>query len=72
MDPIHLGLLEVEVQAQWTAVLRAFRHFFRHSYGRRLDRGRVLSVLDQAREAVPLLQRDIIRFLSRLGASLQS
>jgi len=52
--------------------LRSFRHFFRHAYGRRLREERVLEVLRRAREAHPLLKRDLEHFLNRLGASLEA
>ncbi len=48
--------------------LRAFRHFFRHAYGRRLEEARVQLVLDRAREARSLLQQDVTGFLSQLGS----
>jgi hypothetical protein len=41
---------------------------FRHAYIVRPDEGRVRSVLARAREASPLLERDIAQFLDRLGS----
>ncbi|RPI49180.1 MAG: hypothetical protein EHM56_12760 [Chloroflexi bacterium] len=52
--------------------LRAFRHFFRHAYGRRLQESRVQAILEQAREAKPLLERDVEQFLAQLEAGLRS
>jgi hypothetical protein len=50
--------------------LRAFRHFFRHAYGRRLQDDRVKALLAHAREARPLLERDVEQFLAHLEAGL--
>lgn len=46
--------------------LRAFRHFFRHAYQSRLAVERVRFVLARARQAKPLLQRDLAQFVGRL------
>lgn len=45
--------------------LGAFRHFFRHIYGRRLQDSRVQALLAEAREARPLLKADLEQFLAR-------
>jgi len=45
--------------------LGAFRHFFRHAYGRRLQDSRVQALLAEAREARPLLKADLEQFLAR-------
>lgn len=47
--------------------LRAFRHFFRHTYSVRLDFRRVEQNLLIARQVRPLLPRDVIAFLGSLG-----
>ncbi len=46
--------------------LRGFRHFFRHGYAATLEETRLGLVLERAREAGPLLERDVLEFLSRL------
>jgi len=52
--------------------LRGFRHFFRHAYVVQLDVGRVQFVLARARQARPLLQRDVTRFLAQLESPPRS
>lgn len=52
--------------------LRAFRHFFRHAYGRRLRADRVQTLLVDAQEVRPLLKRDVEQFLARLEAGSRS
>lgn len=47
--------------------LRSFRHFFRHAYQTRLSEERLQIVLRHARQARPLLQRDLTLFLNRLA-----
>jgi hypothetical protein len=47
--------------------LRAFRHFFRHAYGLRLDFSRVALNVAVARKVHPLLLRDITVFLNAFG-----
>ena len=49
--------------------LRAFRHFFRHAYGVRLDFDRVERNLALARQLRPFLPRDVVAFLHSLGLS---
>lgn len=49
--------------------LRAFRHLFRHAYGRRLDFDRVKENLAIARQLHPLLPKDVDTFLRSLQSS---
>jgi hypothetical protein len=49
--------------------LRAFRHFFRHSYGAPINYDRVLQNVVKARLIRPLLWRDVEAFLSSLKPS---
>jgi len=50
--------------------LRSFRHFFRHAYNTPISVPRLLLVLDEARAAYPLLQRDVEAFIAHLRALL--
>jgi hypothetical protein len=50
--------------------LRAFRHFFRHAYNTPLSLPRLQLVLDDARAAHPLLQRDVTAFVTHLRSLL--
>ena len=50
--------------------LRAFRHFFRHSYSTPLSIPRLQLVLDEARAVHPLLRRDVAAFVAQLRSLL--
>ncbi len=67
IEGIRPALLSTE-SADLLNELRAFRHFFRHAYGIRLDFDRVERNLDTARQLRSLLPRDATCFLQQLGA----
>lgn len=50
--------------------LRSFRHVVRHAYARGLDDRRLRLVVDDAREALPLVERDLEVFLARLSGEV--
>jgi hypothetical protein len=65
---IRPALLSTE-SAELLNELRAFRHFFRHAYGRPLNFNRVTENLKFAQHLRPLLHRDATQFLYSLGLS---
>lgn len=68
IDGVRPALLSPQ-SADLLHELRAFRHFFRHAYGQRLDFDRVEQNLVIARQLLPLLANDVASFLRALGLS---
>lgn len=69
IEGVRPALISAESQPHLNE-LRAFRHFFRHSYNTPLSIPRLRLVLDEARAAHPLLQRDVAAFIAQLRTLL--
>lgn len=69
IEGVRPALVSAEVLPHLNA-LRSFRHFFRHAYNTPIHLPRLLLVLDDARAAYPILQRDVAAFIAHLRALL--